>query len=81
MYRLLGECVIRRCRLFFDKSFFEKLEDGEIQGEKFPIPSNSEELLRLHYGDWQTPHLAGTGRLSMEVFRRNQVKNGVDIIT
>ncbi len=78
-YRLLGLWVNARCRLFMDKSFFENLEEGEIRGEKFPIPSNSEEFLRLCYGDWQTPHLAGTGKLSIETYRRNEIKNGEDI--
>ena len=79
-YRLLGLWVNARCQLFMDKAFFENFEEGEIMGEKFPIPSNSEEFLRICYGDWQTPHLIGTGKLSKEVFRRKDIKNGVDII-
>ena len=79
-YRFLGHWVNARCRLFMDKSFLENLEEGEIMGEKFPIPSNSEEFLKICYGDWQTPHLAGTGKLSRETYRRKDIKNGEDII-
>ena len=34
---------------------FESLAEIEFYGDKYPIPSDVEEYLKINYGDWRTP--------------------------
>lgn len=37
--------------VFWEKKFFSKPEYAEIEGRRFPVPTNTEEYLRYTYGD------------------------------
>jgi choline kinase len=45
-----------RCKLWFPKRFFDKLETATFFGREVPVPSNPKEVLHYLYGDnWTVP--------------------------
>ena len=46
--------------MVFDEKYFNELQDLEVKGVVFPIPSHMEELMVLKYGeDWRRPFERG----------------------
>ena len=45
----------KRCQLYWDAHHSNQIQEIEIMGEKFNIPSNVENYLKGFYGNWKTP--------------------------
>lgn len=52
----------------YDKKSFEKLENILFENVYVSIPSSSEEILRINYGDWKTPVDRTSGKVFQELF-------------
>lgn len=52
----------------FDPSYFQPLETTKFEDIVVKIPSKSEEILELLYGDWKTPYDRSEGKVFQKVF-------------
>lgn len=59
----------------YDKSFFEKLEFCKFENLTVKIPSSSDELLTMNYGNWKVPKDRTSGEVFKErfIFRKSDI--------